>query len=415
MTIHAPALRHPSMLLASIALAAIASLAACSDRETPAAEAEPPAPIVQNNQIRFAPNHPQLKLLTLSEAAPGKSVRAELPARLVWNEEHTQRIYPAFAGRITAIRADLGDAVRPGMPLALLASPDFGIAQADTAKAQADVSLAHKNLQRQRELFDAGIVARKELEQAEADAARARAEVARAGARTAMYGGGSGVNQRLAITAGIAGVVVERNLNPGQELRADQSGPGVPPLFVLSDPTTLWVQIDARESEVATLRPGAVFKLSVAALPGQVFEGQVSAAADAIDPASRTIKVRGVVANPERRLKAEMLATAQFERMLSSGVVVPASAVMLRGAQQSVMVQVQPGVFEAREVRVGHAGPSEIVVSRGLEVGELVVKENALLLARELRQAQESAAAVVEAESADPKKMSANAAGAGKP
>jgi cobalt-zinc-cadmium efflux system membrane fusion protein len=403
--------RPPAALLAALALAA---LAACSDRAAPAAEAEPPAPIVQDNQIRFAPHHPQLKLLALSAAAPGKSVRAELPARLVWNEEHTQRIYPAFAGRVTGIRADLGDPVRPGTLLALLASPDFGIAQADTAKAQADVALARKNLQRQRELFEAGIVARKDLEQAEADAARAQAEVARAGARTAMYGAGAGVDQRLAVTAGIAGVVVERNLNPGQELRPDQSGPGVPPLFVLSDPTTLWVQIDARESEVATLRPGAVFKLSVAALPGQSFEGQVTAAADAIDPASRTIKVRGIVPNPERRLKAEMLATAQFERMLSSGVVVPASAVILRGTQHSVMVQVQPGVFEAREVRVGHVGPSEIVIARGLEVGELVVRENTLLLARELRQAQETAAAVVEAEAADPKKVS-SAAGTGKP
>lgn len=406
-----PLLHRPcNALLAALALA---SIAACSQRDTPAAEPEPPAPIVQNNQIRFTLNHPQLKLLALSPAAPGKSVRTELPARLVWNEERTQRIYPAFAGRVSAIRADLGDAVRPGTPLALLASPDFGIAQADTAKAQADAALTRKNLQRQRELFEAGIVARKELEQAEAEAARSHAEMARAAARTAMYGAGAGVDQRLAITAGIAGVVVERNLNPGQEVRPDQAGPGAPPLFVVSDPTSLWVQIDARESEIATLQPGAVFKLNIAALPGQTFEGQVRAAADAIDPASRTIKVRGIVLNPERRLKAEMLATAQFERTLSSGVVVPASAVILRGAQHSVMVQVQPGVFEPREVRVGHVGPSEIVVSRGLEVGELVVKENALLLERELRQARETAAAV-EAGAAEPKTVSA-ATGTDKP
>jgi cobalt-zinc-cadmium efflux system membrane fusion protein len=100
--------------------------------------------------------------------------------------------------------------------------------------------------------------------------------------------------------------------------------------------------------------------------------------------------------------------------MLGPGVIVPAQSVSLRGAEHWVMVQVQPGVFEPREVRVGHVGPSEIVISRGLEAGELVVKENALLLARELRQAQETAAAVVEAEAADPKKVS-NAAGTGKP
>lgn len=120
----------------------------------------------------------------------------DLPARLVWNEERTQRVYPAFAGRVTAIRADLGQAVKAGAPLALLASPDFGQAQADTAKARADQSFAQQGLRRQRELFEAGIVARKDLEQAEADAARAQAEVARAAARTSLYGGGNAVNQR---------------------------------------------------------------------------------------------------------------------------------------------------------------------------------------------------------------------------
>ena len=124
---------------------------------------------------------------------------------------------------------------------------------------------------------------RKDFEQAEADAARTLAEVQRAEARTRMYGGtheANGVNQELAISASIKGVVVERNLNPGQEVRPDQSGVGVPPLFVVTDPTTLWVQIDARESEIDTLRPGAPFELIIPTLPGQKFEGRVTAAAE---------------------------------------------------------------------------------------------------------------------------------------
>jgi cobalt-zinc-cadmium efflux system membrane fusion protein len=79
--------------------------------------------------------------------------------------------------------------------------------------------------------------------------------VARAQARTALYGGSAQVNQQLGLSSGIAGVVVERNLNPGQELRPDQSGPGVPALFVVSDPSSLWVQIDAREIDTGVLRP----------------------------------------------------------------------------------------------------------------------------------------------------------------
>lgn len=352
-------------------------------------EAVPAQPIVQGNQMRFPPGHPQLALLGVTAAEPGRPIAVEMPARLVWDEERTQRIYPAFAGRVMGIRADVGQKVAAGALLAQLASPDFGVAQADTAKAHADLRLAEKALQRQRELFDAGIVARKDLEQAESDAARAQAEAARASARTSLYGAGASVDQQLALRASMAGVVVERNLNPGQELRPDQSGPGVPALFVVTDPSRMWVQIDVRESEAAMLLPGAKFELHVAALPDRTFEGQVTATADFIDPATRTIKVRGAIDNRDRLLKAEMLATARIERMRGSGVLVPASAVTLVGTTHRVFVQVQPGVFEARDVKLAYQGSKDAVVSQGLEAGEQVVSDNVLLLARALRIAQD--------------------------
>ena len=380
----------------SLTLAFVMTLTACHD--APAPTAEIPLPELRGTQLRFPPGHPQLAQLGLAPAAPGKTVVVDMPARLVWNEERTQRIYPPFAGRVVRIAADLGQAVKRGTLLAQLASPDFGIAQADTAKAQADSQLTQKSLQRQRDLFEAGIIARKDLDVAEAEAARSHAEIQRAEARTRLYGGTTGaVNQNLALVAGIVGVVVERNLTPGQELRPDQAGPGVPPLFVVSDPTSLWVQIDARESEAPTLRPGTVFELIVPSLPGQMFEGKVTAAGDSIDPATRTIKVRGVIANPDRRLKAEMLATARVHRTLGAGVVVPAQAVSLRGTKHSVMVQVQPGVFEPRDVVLGYQGPREVVVTQGLEAGEQVVIENVLLLARQYRIAQEAATATATA------------------
>jgi cobalt-zinc-cadmium efflux system membrane fusion protein len=370
-------------------LALLALISACTEAPAPAPEA--PAPILQGNQLRFAPGHPQLALLGIVSAAPGKAITVELPAKLVWNEERTQRIYPAFAGRVMTIKADVGQQVKSGTLLAQLASPDFGMAQADTAKAGAEARLSQKSLQRQRELFEAGIIARKDLDQAEFDAARTQAETQRAEARTKLYGGGNSVNQALALTANINGTVVERNLNPGQEVRPDQSGPGVPALFVVTDPTSLWVQIDARESEIGTLKMGSTFELLIPSLGGQKFEGRVTAAADFIDPATRTIKVRGVVANPNRLLKAEMLATARIERILGSGVVIPSQAVSLLGSKHTVMVQTQPGVFESRDVTLGYQGPRETVVSSGLEAGEQVVSENMLLLARTFRATQQEA------------------------
>jgi len=380
--------------IAILSLAALTLLTACKDKTEPVAAA--PMPIIQNKQLRYPAGHPQLPLLVSTAAVVAQNVAVELPAKLVWNEEKTQRVYPAFAGRVTRISADVGQAVKAGQVLAELASPEFGAAQADTSRAQANANLARQAVQRQRELFEAGVVARKDLEQAEAEAARAQAEVARAQARTSLYGGSTGVNQQLGLRSDMAGVVVERNLNPGQEVRPDS---GSTPMFVVSDPSVLWLQIDAHEADVADLRPGAKVKLVVPTLADQTFEALITAVTDQIDPNTRTIKVRAKVNNPQRLLKNEMLAKVRYERRVDTAVEVPATAVFLRGNQHYVFVQSQPGVFEPRDVKVSYEGAQRVQLNAGLKEGELVVSQNGLLLARELRIAQEAAHA---AESSKP-------------
>ena len=104
-----------------------------------------------------------------------------------------------------------------------------------------------------------------------------------------------------------------------------------------------------------------------------------------------TIKVRAVIDNSQRLLKAEMLGKAVFERALEKGVLVPSRAVQLRGSQYWTYVQLEPGVFEGRKISVGYEGLDKVLVTNGLKDGDLVVSENGLLLAREFRNAQASA------------------------
>ncbi|WP_310626617.1 efflux RND transporter periplasmic adaptor subunit [Limnohabitans sp.] len=357
------------------------------------APSKPPAPqpIVQGQQLRFPAGHPQLALLGTIEAKAAESVTIELPARLVWNEERTQRIYPAFAGRVLTLNADIGQSVSAGQVLATLASPEFGAAQADTAKALADAQVAERALARHQTLFEADVISRKELDATEADALRAKAELARAQARTRMYGSANTVNQQLGLAATVRGVVVERNLSAGQEVRPDQGGPGNQALFVVSDPNVLWVQIDARESDTASLKPGTRITLTLPNFPGQTFDAKITATGDFIDSNTRSIKVRAIIDNAQRVLKAEMLGTARIERKLTAGVLVPASAVQLRGTEHWAYVQTEPGVFEPRRVKLGYEGLQEVLIVDGVQANERVVKENSLLLAREFRNAQDEA------------------------
>src|SRR5262249_26311448 len=138
---------------------------------------------------------------------------------------------------------------------------------------------------------------------AEADRDRARVESERAKSRLALLGGRLGeVDQRYALASPIAGGVVDRAVNPGLEVRPDAQTP----LFTLSDPHHLWVYLDINEKDVSHIHPGMPFALTSAAYPGRAFAGRVEVVGDTLDPATRTVRVRGSVANPERLLKAEM-------------------------------------------------------------------------------------------------------------
>jgi len=379
------------------ALAIAVSAYVLLNPDPPPKPATTPEPIVQGQQLRFPARHPQIALLGTVAAKTAESITIELPARLVWNEERTQRIYPAFAGRVLTLNADVGQSVNAGQVLATLASPEFGAAQADTAKAMADAQVADRALARHQTLFAADVISRKELDSTEAEALRARAELARAQARTRMYGSAQNVNQQLSLATTVKGVVVERNLSAGQEVRPDQGGPSNPALFVVSDPSVLWVQIDAREADIASLQPGTHISLSLPSYPDQSFDAKIAATGDFIDSNTRAIKVRAVIDNAKRLLKAEMLGTARIQRKLSAGVLVPSSAVQLRGNEHWAYVQTEVGVYEPRRVKLGYEGIQEVLIVDGLQAGELVVKDNGLLLAREFRIAQENALKPAEA------------------
>ncbi len=362
--------------------AALSLTVACGEK--PAAPAAP-KPQVAGSVITFPANSPQLAVLTVAAVKDPVEGTLELTARLAWDENRTVRVYPPFNGRVVRIAAQPGDQVKAGQMLASMASPDFGQAQADVGKAAADFALAEKNLARVRELFDHGVAPRKDLALAEADQARTRSELARARARVGLYGSSANVDQSVALKSALGGTVVERNLNPGQELRSDQSG--APPLFVVTDPGRLWVQIDAREEDLPALTKGSKFKVRSEHVPGEEFDATLDAVADFVDPQSRTIKARGSLDNRARKLKGEMLVTAQFAAAGVRAVTVPARAVVFSDGKHYAYLERGGGKFERVPVTPGVERRGLLAVSAGLQPGQRIVTEGVLLLQQVFRAA----------------------------
>ncbi|MGO4764105.1 efflux RND transporter periplasmic adaptor subunit [Cupriavidus sp. 2KB_3] len=375
---------RPFRLAAVGSLCALA-LVACGKKEAPMADDDPK---VSGQTIQFPESVKSLPGIVGQPVKLGGDRMLNLPGRLVWNEDKTVRVTTPFAGRVMDILVQPGATVKAGQPLATLTSPDYGLAQADARKAAADSAVAAKSLARQRELYGAGIVAQKELEQAQADSARAAADQQRTQAALRMYGaaaGGDAVNQRFALRSPIEGLVVERNINPGMELRPDQAPSS--PLFLITDPTTLWAQVDAAEADLGLFKPGVTVQLTSAAYPGETFQGTVVKIADYVDPASRSIKVRLTVPNADRRLKAEMFVTARLQAASFKGIAVPSKAVFLADNKNYVFVRKGSNTFERRLVKTGVSLPGMTEVLEGLADGEVVVTDGNLYLQDILRDA----------------------------
>lgn len=359
------------------ALLLCALLAACGKPEAPPAEKPAAAPTVNGETVTF-PGQKDPASLRIVAVASTANQAVTLPGRLAWNEDHTARVYAPFAGRLERLNVQLGQSVTRGQALASVSSADVGQAQADLRRAESDLALAQKTAARTHDLVDAGVLARKEEDQAQADVARATAEAARARGRIAQYGlHADQVTMGYTLSAPLGGVVVERNGNPGAELRTDVSGPA---LFTISDPRSLWVTLDVDETRLDLVTPGKKIALQVAAWPEQRFEATIVSVGEAVDPASRTVKVRGSVNNPDRRLKAEMFVTATLNRDSGGLPVVPADAVFLDGERQMVFVAQGSGRFERRAVKLRGGGPQGWLVTEGLAGGERVVVGGALFL-----------------------------------
>src|SRR5438552_3577831 len=128
------------------------------------------APVrIEENRLVLPENSSQLAAISIEPVQKQEKATLHLNGRLVWDDNVTVRIFTPFAGRVTRLLVEPGRAVKQGDPLALIASPDYGQAQADARKAATDFVLAERNLSRVRELFEHGAAPQKELQSAEAD------------------------------------------------------------------------------------------------------------------------------------------------------------------------------------------------------------------------------------------------------
>ena len=350
----------------------------------PAATQNVPVPeVVTSGTLKFEEGSPQLSLIQ-SQSIPLSSIPTadELNARLAYDDDVTSRLSPSFSGRIIELKAAPGDVVKTGQVLAVIDSPDFGIAQADLNKARADEKRKLLALKRAKDLVPGEAISNRDFEVIQADYAQAQAETARAEQRLKNLNPHDLVikGQKVILASPMDGVVTERNASPSLEVSPGMSTP----LFVVTDPKRLWLSIDLPEAFLGQVKVGGDVAVSTDAYRDERFKAKIIQLGLIINPNTRRATVMARVDNSEGKLLPEMFARAAILQTSGQGVRIPNESLIIRGMYSYVFVETKPGEFKLQQVKLVKRGIDFSYVGEGLKGDERVVTKGALLLDAEL-------------------------------
>ena len=164
------------------------------------------------------------------------------------------------------------------------------------------------------------------------------------------------------------GIVLERNVVEGQRVTPGEV------LFRMADHSVVWASVDVAERDLAVVAEDQPVTVRVRSYPDRTFPGKVALVYPHLNPATRTVRVRIELPNPEGLLKPDMYAEAEIDTGSGTAVLsVPDSAVIDSGNRQVVIVDKGEGRFEPRKVQLGRRGAGHVEIRDGVMEGEAVV------------------------------------------
>jgi cobalt-zinc-cadmium efflux system membrane fusion protein len=327
--------------------------------------------------------------LELAPVAPSTfRPTTEVTGTVAFNGDISTQVISAISGPVTRILVEPGARVTPGQALALVSSPDYAADVATYRKAEATAANLQRIADLDVQLFKNDALARREMEQAETDAATAAADREAALEQLRALGvdsaGIDAIKQHRAVAAGpqgvvrtpIAGTVVERLVTAGQLLQA-----GTTPCFTIAGLSSVWVMAHVFEAELPDVAVGDSADVRLTDDTTRVYRGRVTYVGALVNPDTRATDVRVLTVNPGEALKRDMFVRVAIRAARTrTGLLVPTSAV-LRDAQNLPFVFVtSSGGFVRKPVQLGGHVGSSLEVTGGLVPGDTLIVQGGLFL-----------------------------------
>lgn len=368
--------RLPHYLAVSIPILAIALLPGCS-REQPVNAAtanvkmEPP-----RDPNTFQVDKPD-EFPFVEVALRPTHVDMSATGVVAPDVNRTVAVNSLTGGRVIDIRARLGDDVRKDDVLLRISSSDLAAAISDYQKAVTDEILARRQRDRERDLYEHGAAALKDVEVADDAEAKALVDLKTTAERVRILGGDvNHPSSVVEVRAPVSGTIVEQNITPAAGVKSLDNSPN---LFTIADLSHVWILCDVYENNLAQVRLGDYAEVRLNAYPDKVLKGRISNISRVLDPNTRTAKVRLEVPNPSGILRPGMFATARFTSQVTvNRMILPQTAILRLHDKDWVFRQVGSNLFRRDEIQGGEVTPDgyQFVLS-GVRPGEQVVK-NAL-------------------------------------
>jgi membrane fusion protein, heavy metal efflux system len=349
---------------------------------------EAPAPAPPSPPGTFRASAQQLKTLTVEVVQTHGFVSEErTEGKIAVNSDRATPVFSPYSGRVTRVIAGLGDTVKSGAPLAMLEASEYVQAQSDLESAAAAVKLARINEARKHALYDAKGGSLQDWQSAQADLTNAESArgavrnrlriLGKSEAEIAQLEGAEIMNPVATLTAPITGVVVDRQVGPGQYL---QAGSGIP-VFTIADPSSVWLLANVRETDAGLVKLGQSVEVRVLAYPKRAFKARVTYVAAVVDSVTHRLPVHAEIENRDGALKPEMFANFRILTAdVSESAAVPEAAVVYEGSATHVWVVAGDDLLSLRTIRTGRSNDGLIEVLDGLKPGERVVTKGALFI-----------------------------------
>ncbi|HVT62801.1 MAG TPA: efflux RND transporter periplasmic adaptor subunit [Legionellaceae bacterium] len=368
--------KHLKLILGIMLIALISVMVHCIHRNR---QQVTPVPIVYQGAHIFIPESSALRFAIHVAPACLQSVVSTvvIPATVQTIPSKTVTVLPPVTGQITKIYKILGESISAGEPLYALIAPDLAQALANKTMAEANYTLAQKNLARQRELAHYAINATRDLEQAESDMIQAKAELNNSIARLqALHIDPSDQDTQghLIIRSPVTGVVTQINAGVGTYWTDLTS-----PIMSVADLSQVYVVASAQERDVPDFFLGQEAQIVFDFLT-QPMAAQVDFIDPVLNSTTRTVGVALTLNNPQGNLRPNMFARVKFKRKPRQLILLPMTAVIQRGFDSIVFVEVAPWTFEPRRVTVGLQIEDKIEIQSGLADQERVAMTGGIIL-----------------------------------